>query len=108
MDHDIRLISQLKPVLQSLRKARGLTQAQLARRLGVVQSRIADIEADPGSVSVAQWFEILGVLGVGLVLRDDRAAPLGPPSGDDATAAPTARPGPLVPDDPDDPPVGRW
>ena len=40
-----------------------MTQAQLARHLGVVQSRVADIEREPGSVNVEQLMDVLAMLG---------------------------------------------
>jgi HTH-type transcriptional regulator/antitoxin HipB len=47
-----------------------LGQADLALKLGLSQSRIAAIERNPAAVSAGQLLEILGVLGVDLVLRD--------------------------------------
>lgn len=70
MDYPLRLVSQLRAHLQALRKQRGLTQAQLGRRLGLSQVRIAEIEANPGVVSVEQLTRILSALGATLVLRD--------------------------------------
>ena len=70
MDYPIRLADQLRAHLRSLRKQRGLTQAQLGQRLGLGQVRIAEIEARPGLVSVAQLVKLLSALGAGLVLRD--------------------------------------
>lgn len=51
-----------------------MTQADLGRLLGVKQSQIADIENDPGSVSVAQMHKLLTALGVRLVLQDSGSA----------------------------------
>lgn len=75
MDYPVTLVSQLKQHLRSLRKASGLTQADLARRLGVVQSRVADIEANPGSISVEQLLQVLTLLEAQMVLRDRQALP---------------------------------
>jgi len=72
MDYPVALSIQLRQHLRSLRKARGLTQAGLARLLGVVQSRVADIEANPGAVSVEQLLQVLHVLDAQVVLRDNR------------------------------------
>lgn len=69
MDFPLPTIDQLPAHLRSLRNARGLTQADLGRLLGVKQARIADIEGDPGSVSVAQMHRLLSALGTQLVLR---------------------------------------
>jgi HTH-type transcriptional regulator / antitoxin HipB len=61
--------AQLPAHLKSLRKTRGFTQAQLARRLGLRQSRLADIENHPETVSSAQLLDLLAALGVEVLLR---------------------------------------
>lgn len=70
MDYPVQLTTQLPALLKSLRKSRGTTQAELARRLGVVQSRVADIERDPGAVSVAQLMQVLNLLGAQVLIRE--------------------------------------
>ena len=72
MDYPIRFSDQLRQHLRALRKAKGLTQAQLGTLLGVGQVRIAEIERDPSAVSVAQLFKLLTALDAHLVLRDSR------------------------------------
>lgn len=81
MDYLIAISDQLAPQLRSLRKMRRLSQADLAVKLGVTQSRIAAIERNPAAVSAGQLLEILKVLGVDLVLRDTQtpAADTSPP-----------------------------
>lgn len=74
MDFPLPTIDQLPAHLRSLRNARGMTQADLGRLLGVKQARIADIEKDPGSVSVAQMHRLLAALGVQLLLRTEPVA----------------------------------
>lgn len=61
--------TQLPAHLKSLRKTRGLTQAQLAKRLGIRQSRLADIENHPETVSSAQLLNLFAALGVEVLLR---------------------------------------
>lgn len=73
MDYPILLPDQLKSHLKSLRKARGLTQLQLGRLLGLGQVRIAEIEADPAAISVDQLFRVLSALNAGVVLRESAA-----------------------------------
>lgn len=63
--------AQLAAHLKSLRKARGLTQAQLGALVGVGRSRIGEIEGDPGSVSLEQLLQLLHTLRARLVLRVD-------------------------------------
>lgn len=73
MDFPILLPSQLREHLRALRKARGLTQAALGQLLGVGQARVAEIESNPGVVSVDQLMKVLSLLQVSLVLRDDES-----------------------------------
>lgn len=119
MDYPLQLTSQLQQLLKSLRKSRQMTQAQLARRLGVVQSRVADIERDPGTVSVEQLMNVLAMLGAQLVVRQTappvQAVPPGAPTdGPDglAPAQPTLSPAPRPPADPGETPGedprGQW
>ena len=54
---------QLSTLLRSLRKRRKLTQAQLGDLLGVSQARVAELEAKPGVVGVAQMIKVLAALG---------------------------------------------
>ena len=70
MDFPLATVAQFTDHLRALRKARGMTQADLGRLIGVSQSRIADIERDPGSVSVTQMHQILSALGGKMILRD--------------------------------------
>ena len=76
MNYPIRLADQLRAHLRSLRKQRGLTQAQLGQHLGIGQVRIAEIEARPGLVRVDQLVKLLSALGAGLVVRDLEDSPI--------------------------------
>lgn len=69
MDYPIQSPGQLSSHLRALRKARGLSQAQLGAALGVGQTRITRIEHDPTAISVEQFLGILNTLGVQMVLR---------------------------------------
>jgi HTH-type transcriptional regulator/antitoxin HipB len=125
VDYPVQLSSQLQQLLKSLRKSRQTTQAELARRLGVVQSRVADIESDPGAVSVEQLLQVLAMLGAQMVVRETATEASATKPGFDlavhaqakATAAATlttgskpAVPTPGAPPDcpPDDEPRGQW
>lgn len=69
MDLNLAFPAQLSQHLRSLRKAQGLTQAQLASRMGVLQSRISALEKDATKLTVEQLFRVLSALNVGVVLR---------------------------------------
>lgn len=73
----IRVGAQLREHLRALRKQAGLTQAQLGRRLGVGQARIAEIESNPAATSVEQFLRVLSTLGAGLAITtvESDAAP---------------------------------
>ncbi len=69
MSFPLRIPDQLKPHLRSLRKGRGLTQSGLGELVGVKQARIAEIEANPGAVSLDQLVQLLAALGATLHLH---------------------------------------
>ncbi len=125
MDYPVQLSSQLQQLLKSLRKSHQMTQAELARRLGVVQSRVADIERDPGAVGVEQMLQVLAILGAQMVVRETATEPSATKPSIDleahaqvkATATTTLTTGskPAVPPPgaepdcpPDDEPRGQW
>jgi HTH-type transcriptional regulator / antitoxin HipB len=102
MDYPIQSPGQLSAHLRSLRKARGLSQVQLGAVLGVGQTRVARIERDPAAVRVEQFLDLLGALGVQMVLRSTapRAAATPPADGFKVTSALTASAKRHPPDDP--------
>lgn len=74
MNYPVGAPLQLRAVLKSLRKSRGLTQAQLGARLGLSQKRIAGIENNPQVTSIDQISRLVSLLGARLVVEDlDRA-----------------------------------
>ncbi|WP_009907400.1 helix-turn-helix domain-containing protein, partial [Burkholderia thailandensis] len=68
IEHEIRTLDQLRPILRGLRKSAGLTQAMLARRLGVTQQTYAQFEGNPASASVERLFNVLRALDIELAL----------------------------------------
>jgi HTH-type transcriptional regulator / antitoxin HipB len=72
MDYPLELPDQLAQHLRALRKARGLSQADLASKLGLTQSRIAAIERNPAALGAGQLLRVLNALDAQLVLRDAR------------------------------------
>jgi HTH-type transcriptional regulator/antitoxin HipB len=110
MDFPIHLTSQLREHLRALRKARGLTQAALGRLLGVGQARIAEIESNPGAVSVDQLMKVVSALRASMVLRDDVLEVTNRP---DAAASPPTAPAnnprkPAKQPPVNIPPTGEW
>ena len=74
MSFPLRIPGQLKQHLRALRKNRGLTQGQLGALVGVRQARIAEIEANPGAVSLDQLTKVLAALGGTLHLHSAEGA----------------------------------
>lgn len=68
MGYPLQTPSQLSSHLRALRKAKGLSQAALGKRLGLSQARVARIEGDPLSISVDQLLSVLTALGVRVTL----------------------------------------
>lgn len=95
MDHLLQLPDQLALHLKSLRKAAGVSQAQLAQRLGVSQSRVAAIERDPAAISVRQLMEILQLLDADLLMRPRADAVASPASASASASAPAPAPAAL-------------
>lgn len=93
MTFPVQTLTQLRPILVGFRKAAGLTQAQLAARLGVTQQSYAQLEANPSAVSIERLFKVLNTLGVHMTLalgkQDVPAAPADPVPA--PAAAPTVR-----------------
>jgi HTH-type transcriptional regulator / antitoxin HipB len=61
--------AQLADHLRSFRKARGLTQAQLGRLVGIDQTRVTRIEKNPDRVSVYTLLKMLAALRVRVLLQ---------------------------------------
>ena len=63
---------QLGQLLQSARKARKLTQAEVGARLGLSQKRISAIELDPGRLTADQLLRLCAVVGLEVVVEAKR------------------------------------
>lgn len=66
--YPLHFSAQLRVHLRSLRQKHGLTQAQLGARIGVSQARVAEIEANPGLVSLDQILHVLAALNVSIAM----------------------------------------
>jgi HTH-type transcriptional regulator/antitoxin HipB len=71
VDSPLTFAEQLTPHLRALRRVRGITQTQLGEQLGLSQSRIADIETNPGVVGLEQILQVLNTLGARLILQTE-------------------------------------
>lgn len=108
MDYAIHLPTQLREHLRALRKERGLTQAALGRLLGVGQARVAEIENNPGVVSIDQLMRVLSALQTSLVLRDEAVQAERAPLGMGKTTPKKSPHAPAKPSAVALPPTGQW
>lgn len=69
MEYPIRTPAHLPGLLVALRKEKGLTQQEMALRLGVTQQTVSALERNAENVSAARLVKLLGILGVELVVR---------------------------------------
>jgi HTH-type transcriptional regulator/antitoxin HipB len=64
----VRTASQLPPLLKAFRKEAGLTQSEVALRLGVTQQTYSAMERNADKVGAARLLKLLNILGVELAL----------------------------------------
>lgn len=67
--YPIQTPQQLGAVLQGFRKQRGLTQAQVARKVGLLQSAVSELERDSSTASLNRIFKLLAALDLELVVQ---------------------------------------
>jgi HTH-type transcriptional regulator/antitoxin HipB len=68
-DFTLRTAEQLPNLLKGFRKNAGLTQLEVAERLGVTQQTLSALERNASNVSAARLLKLLNILEVELVLR---------------------------------------
>lgn len=67
--YTVRTPEQLPALLKAFRKQAGLTQGQLATRLGITQQTLSALERNANRVSADRLLQLLGILGVEMVLQ---------------------------------------
>lgn len=85
-EFSVRTTDQLPGLLQAFRKEAGLSQAEVALRMGISQQTFSALERNADRVSAGRLLKLLGVLGVDLVLRKPAPQP------EQALREPTGRP----------------
>jgi len=71
----VRTADQLPPLLQAFRKDAGLTQSEVALRLGVSQQTYSAMERNADKVGTARLLKLLNILGAELILGKPSPAP---------------------------------
>lgn len=69
MNYPIDTHARARAVLRALRQARGLSQSEVGRLLGVNQKRVARIEASPDRTSLDQIAKLVALLGGRVVIE---------------------------------------
>ena len=77
MDYPIKTIAQLQPILQGFRKATGLSQTAVAKKLGITQQSYAEFELNPQLASAERLIKILRLLNVEISLSHSADPQLG-------------------------------
>jgi HTH-type transcriptional regulator/antitoxin HipB len=70
----VRTARQLPALLQGYRKESGMTQTEVAHRLGITQQTLSALERNAAKVSADRLLELLNILGVEVVLRESSAS----------------------------------
>ena len=70
MEYILQNPQQLGSVVQGIRRARRLTQGAVGKRVGIRQSSVSGLEANPAPASLSQVFKLLSALDLELVIRD--------------------------------------
>ena len=73
--YTVRTADQLPALLQAYRKQAGLTQSEVALRLGVSQQTYSAMERNADKVGAARLLKLLNILGVELALGKPASAP---------------------------------
>lgn len=84
MNRLIQSPHQLSALIKATRKARGLTQAEVAARLGVSQNRFSELENDASSLSVDRLLALATTLGLEFFVQKS-GTEAGPASGPSAS-----------------------
>ena len=61
---------QVAEIVRQRRKAKGLSQTELAFKLGLSQARVSAIESKPGSLTIERLIALANLLDLEVVLRD--------------------------------------
>lgn len=65
--------AQLGEIIRGRRKARKLSQAELAAKLNVSQSRLSALESDPAGITLERLLSLASILGLEIIVSDTAA-----------------------------------
>lgn len=70
MRHILSHASQFASILQSARKQRKITQAQIALVIGASQPAVSRLELNPGNIKLSDFLRMCHVLGIEVSLNE--------------------------------------
>jgi HTH-type transcriptional regulator / antitoxin HipB len=74
MEYPVSASRQLAEALKAARKSLGLTQAQVAGRVGLLPKTVSALESDPEASSISSLYKLLAALNLEPVLRPRKPA----------------------------------
>ena len=80
MENPIPTPGLLAEALRSARKGLRMTQADAARRVGLLPKTVSALESDPGASSITSLYKLLAALDLDLILRHRRPGKAKPPA----------------------------
>ena len=69
-DQRLTVPAQVGELLRERRKSLGISQRELASKLGISQGRFSTLELDPSGLTLERFIALTNLLGLELVLRD--------------------------------------
>jgi len=72
--HTLTHANQVGAALTARRKTLGLSQTEVATKLGLSQNRLSELESQPGTLTVDQLLALVNVLGLELRIGERQAA----------------------------------
>ena len=76
INHVIQHPQQLASLLKAIRLQKGLSQVQVAARLGISHQAVSALEKQPEKATLERLMRLLGVLQVDVVLRSAQETPV--------------------------------
>ena len=67
--------TQVGGIIRARRKARGISQDELARKVGLSQSRLSILEADPSAMTLERLIVLAKLLDLEIVIQDKAREP---------------------------------
>lgn len=93
MQFPLHTIEQLKPLIQGFRKRAGLTQADMAEKLGITQQSYAQMESNLGTTNVERLYTVLRLLNVEIKFSPSDQVAVDSTASHHQPSAPAKKPG---------------